>query len=137
MISNEVFDRYEEVLEGVSLSRGVILVVNYLIYIIGFILYFKQRGKALSQNENSLLRLGLWFSVSLLLGSLAVRASYFYDMFFIGAVVRIFSDKKAPELLRYSFLYLAIGSSYYSMFHVWMGAPWWNHAVYHSLLGSW
>ena len=137
MISNEVFDRYEEVLEGVSSSRGVILVVNYLIYIICFILYFKQRGKTISQYENSLLRLGLWFSVSLLLGSLAVRASYFYDMFFIGAVVKIFSDKKAPELLRYGFLFLTIVSSYYSMFHIWMGAPWWDHAVYHSLLGSW
>lgn len=137
LISYEVFDRYEVVLEDVSGHRGIVLVINCLLYIICFVAYLNQRGNSLSLDENSLLRLGLLFSVSLLLGSLAMRASYFYDLFFIGSVVKIVSDKKASNLLRYGLLFMAIISSYYSMFYVWMGSSYWDHEIYHSLLGSW
>lgn len=137
LISNEIFNRYEEVLESVSSYRGGVLVVSCLANIGILLLYFRQYGASLSQKENSLLRLGLLFSMSLLLGSLSMRASYFYDMFYIGSVVKIVSDKKASAPLRYGLLLLALVSSYYSMFVVWMGSPYWDHSVYHSLLGNW
>lgn len=132
-----VFERYEEVLSATQSHRGVLLTLTSLVFVALFIIYFRQRGKYLSSNENSLLRVGLLFTVTAFLGSLAMRASYFYDVFFIVAVVKVFSDKLADEALRYSLLILALLTSYYSMFIVWMGSEWWNHAVYHSLLGSW
>lgn len=132
-----VFERYEEVLSATQSHRGVLLTLTSLVFVALFIRYFRQRGKYLSSNENSLLRVGLLFTVTAFLGSLAMRASYFYDVFFIVAVVKVFSDKQAGEALRYSLLILALLTSYYSMFIVWMESEWWNHAVYHSLLGSW
>lgn len=137
LISNDMFERYEEVLSESSLHRGFLQVVTCLIFMIFFVVYLQKRSRGITQKENSVIRMGLLFAVSLLLGSLSMRASYFYDVFFIAAVIKIYSDKKASETLRYGLLFLAIVSSYYSMFRVWMGSPWWDHAVYHSLLGNW
>ena len=82
-------------------------------------------------------RVGILFSVFLLMGSLSMRSSYFYNMFFIVSVTKVFADKKANLLLRFTIVSLALLTSLYSMYIVWMGSPWWDHAVYHSLLGDW
>lgn len=137
LIDNDTLGRYEEVLTVATSHRGILQTLASLAFIIMFLVYFNQRGKTLSSDKNSLLRMGMFFSMTFFLGSLAMRASYFYDMFFIASVVRIFSDKKAKMELRWGILLLAIATSFYSMFYVWMGSPWWNHGIYHSLLGDW
>ena len=113
----DALERYEEVLAGVNSHRGLLQSVASFAFIIMFLVYFNQRGKTLSSDKNSLLRMGMFFSMTFFLGSLAMRASYFYDMFFIASVVRIFSDKKTKLELRWGVLLLAIATSYYSMFH--------------------
>ena len=137
LISNDVLDRYEEVLSDISVRRGMLQSLSCIVMIALFLLYLKSRGRSLSPSDISLIRVGIWFSISLLLGSLSTRASYFYDVFFLASVVRIFADKKAAPSLRFAVLFLTIMTSLYSMYVVWMGSPWWNHAVYHSLLGDW
>ena len=101
-----------------------------------YIFYLLSRSKYLTSNQNTLLRLGTLYSVTMLMGTLSMRASYFYDMYLIGSAVLIFSDKKAPEWLRYAVIILVLATSYYSM-QIWMNSEWWNHGIYHSLLGDW
>lgn len=137
LIDNEVMDRYEQVLGASNIHRGILQSITCLLIIILLIVYFRTNSESLTPADNSLLRMGMLFAASLLLGSLSMRAAYFYDMFFIGAVVKVASDKKANIVLRLSLVAVAIASSYYSMYYVWMGASWWDHAIYHSLLGSW
>ena len=106
-------------------------------FVVLFIVYFYRNRNRLIPNQNSLLRLGILYSVTFFLGSLSMRAMYFYDLFFIASVVNIYSDRKTSEDLRYAVAFLAIIVSLYSMFYVWMGSEWWNHGTYHSLLGDW
>ena len=135
-INNEIFNRYEAIIE-MELQRGVLITLVSIVNIFFFIRYFMERGSSLDMKENSLLRIGILYSVMFFFGSLSARSSYYLDMFYIGSVIMIFNDKKMDSIFRYAVLALAIITSYYSMFHVWMGAPSWNHEIYHSLLGSW
>lgn len=137
IVENDIFARYERYLEDNNLRRGLLISIVNIVNVVFIIMYFLQRGKDLKNEENSLLRVGLLYTVMYFLGSLAMRSSYFYDMFYIGTVITIFSDKRANPIVRYGLLALALVTSYYSMFHVWMGVEWWNHGTYHSLLGDW
>lgn len=137
LIDNKVMERYDDVLAGVSAHRGIIISVTCLLIILLFVVYFRTRGNSLSLDENSLLRSGMLFAAALLLGSLSMRASLFYDMFFIASVVKIASDKYANVTLKITLVTIALATSLYSMFYVWMGSQWFSHEVYHSLLGNW
>lgn len=132
------FDRYEGYIDDMGDGhRGTLIVLTNLVFIYGLIYTLYKNSNSLSRNENSLYRLGLLYLFFSFIGSLSMRASYFYDIFFILTIVSIFSDKRNPVVLRYGLLLLAIIVSYYSMFIVWMGSQWWNHDVYHSLIGDW
>ena len=135
LLNNEYLDRYQYYLED-SGHRGGLMVFASFIFIALYTMYFQFRRDAICPKVNSLIRMGLLYSVTMLMGSLAMRASYFYDMFLIASAVTIFSDKKTPEWLRYAVVFLLIATSYYTM-RVWMNSEWWNHETYHSLLGDW
>lgn len=136
LIGNEYFDRYEYYLDDSTMHRGVLSAISHCINLALFSIYLLNVDK-LTKEQNSTIRIGMFFSVMALLGSLSMRSSIFYDMFFIASVVIAFSDKRANLLLRISLLTMALVTSYYSMFHIWMGSEWWNHEVYHSLIGNW
>lgn len=135
-IENDIFARYETYLYE-EMQRGVLIVGVSVVNIVLLLFYFSSRGYALSESENSMIRLGILYSAMFFLGSLSMRASYFYDMFYIGSIITIVNDKRAKLWLRLSIVSIAIVTSIYSMFIVWMGAPSWSHSIYHSLLGSW
>ena len=135
MIDNDIFNRYESYLEGTS-HRGGLMVFASLAFMIMYIQYFIYRNHSLDAKKSSLIRMGILFNVTMLMGSLSSRASYFYDMFLIASAVSIFADREAPQWLRYSIVILVIATSLYSM-QVWMNSEWWNHGVYHSLIGNW
>ena len=137
LVENDIFARYGTYIEDKQLNRGELITIVSTISIVFVVYYFLERGKYLKPEENSLLRIGILYSVMYFLGSLSMRSSYFYDMFYIGTVITIFSDKRAKPFVRFGLLTLVIVTSCYSMFQVWMGSPSWNHSVYHSLLGSW
>lgn len=135
LLNNEYLDRYQNYFED-SGHRGGLMVFACVFFIAIYIAYFQMRRESLCPKDNSLIRMGILYSITMLMGSLSIRASYFYDMFLIGSAVTIFSDKKAPEWLRYAVVLLLIATSCFSM-RVWMHSEWWNHGTYHSLLGSW
>ncbi len=137
ILQDELVERYEEYLVDVEFRRGALITIVNSISVVLFLKYFLNRGHSLSPENNSLLRLGILYSVMFFLGSFSTRASYFYDLFYIGSVVLVYSDKRASQNLRIAVVALAIVTSLYSMFYVWMGSQWWNHGVYHSLLGDW
>ena len=138
VISNDYLNRYEYYLEDSSMHRGILSVISNLFFASMFIGYLLKHGKDLNKSQNSLIRLGILFSVMAFLGSLSMRSSSYYDMFYIATVVLIFSNnKRVSTAFRYSLVFMAILVSCYSMFRVWMGSEWWNHEIYHSLIGNW
>lgn len=137
LVSNDYLERYEGYLDDSKLHRGALNVLSSLFLMALIIAIFIKNKDFLLPNENSLFRLGLLYVCTAFLGSLAMRASYFYDMFFIATVVKMVSIKTTSIYARFALVSLAIVVSLYSMFVVWMGSEWWNHSVYHSLLGSW
>lgn len=137
IISNDYLDRYETYLEESNKHRGILMVASSLVLLFLMVLSFYRNRNQLSEQDNSLFRIGLLYICTAFLGSLATRASYFYDMFFVATVVKVFSLKNNDTYVRVSLVGLAIIMSLYSMFVVWMGSPYWNHSVYHSLLGDW
>lgn len=137
MIGNDVLERYEDVLAASTLHRGLLAVVSNVIFVVMLLCYLTTRGNDLKPGETSVMRVGILYALFFLMGSLAMRASYFYNLVFLAAVVRVYSDSKADSALRYGLVALVLLSSYYSMYHIWMGADWWNHGTYHCLLGDW
>lgn len=138
-IISRYFDRYEVYLEEMEAHRGILLtgaslVLTYLI----FTLYYKEEG-ILTKEQCSLIRLGLLYIVTAFLGSLAMRASYFYDMFFIGTVVVLFANSNRQTKGQLLTILAVMMSLYY--FYLWFTSPWVvgnpRYSVYTSIIGSW
>lgn len=125
-------DRYESYLE-VEKHRGYLIISSNIIFIILLFIGFYSNRKALTDKQNSLYRMGLVYLASAFLGSLSTRASYFYDMFFIATIANMLSVEWKQPILKWCLFGLALAVSLYSTFVVWMGSPYWNHEVYHSI----
>lgn len=139
LLISRYFNRYEVYLVEMEAHRGILLtgvslVLTYLI----FSLYNKEK-KILTREQSSLIRLGLLYVVSAFLGSLAMRASYFYDMFFIGTVIVLF-DNFNRDIQGKMLVTLAVMMSFY-YFYLWSTSPWVagnpRYSVYTSIIGSW
>lgn len=137
LISNDYLEQYETYLDDSKLHRGVLIVLTNLILLVMLVIPFYRARNRFTPSQNSLIRMGMLYLCTAFLGSLAMRASYFYDMFFIATVTTLISRKETAGYLKIGLPVLAILVSVYSMFVIWMGSPYWNHTVYHSLLGSW
>jgi len=136
LTENEFLDRYQNHFDVSEKHRGWLMIFASLLFIILYVFYLLKRSKFLDANTNSLMRMGMLYSVMMLMGSLSMRASYYYDMYLLASSTIIFADKKMPEWLRFGVVSLVLATSLYSM-QVWMNSDWWHHSVYHSLLGDW
>ena len=139
IISN-YFERYETYLEmGAGRHRGLLLTAASLALATLIFLLYRKQEDPFTKEQNTLIRLGLLYVASAFLGSLAVRANYFYDMFFIGTVVVLYSNNKRKQI-GMALAILAVMMSLYSL-RLWQtneyvaGNP--RYAVYTSLIGSW
>lgn len=116
--------------------RGPLLTITGLILIIITLILFWGNKTSFSQNQNSLIRLGILYMTSTILGSVVFRAGYFYNMFFIGTIA-IFMSQKRKTVLHIALCVLSIVMSIYS-FYLWrincMGNS--NYDVYHSILDN-
>lgn len=113
------YESYTAYLEGGH--RGWLLTTTciVLVYIV-FILFFGNKS-TFNKNQNSLIRLGLLYLVTSLLGSMAFRAGYFYNMFFIGTICTMMSTTKKSNSLRIILCALSIVMSAFS-FYLWRSA---------------
>lgn len=136
IISNPFLDRYEGYLERGSTS-GFLMVFSSLLLLYAFMMVLYKSKDFLTEKENSTIRMGMLYLTSNVMGSLAGRAAYFYDMFFIASVVLVFANKRINQPVRLAVVLFAIAISAYSMFYVWLGSMGPVHEIYHSLLGDW
>lgn len=158
---SQYFDRYEYYLEDMEAHRGILLTgASLVLIVLIFILYDKEKN-ILTGKQNSLIRLGLLYVVSAFLGSLAVRANYFYDMFFIGTVVVLLANSNrdtiwlknnrgsrivvllsnsSRDITSIALATLSVLMSFYSLI-LWMTCKWVAgnplYYVYTSIIGSW
>lgn len=135
LLSN--FDRYEAYIEDFSGHKGIMMVITTLIlfYLI-FTLFYANR-KVLTPNQNSLIRLGLLYVASMYMGTISMRAGYFYNVFFAGTVATFLHFGSKQNNLSKILCVVAIIMSMYSMYlwthagHV-AGNP--LYTIYHSIL---
>lgn len=115
--------------------RGFLLTTTGVILFYLIISLFWEQKDVISQEQSSLIRLGFLYPISTLLGSMAMRASYFYDMFFIATVALLYSRAGKQNVRAKLLFILALISSAYS-FYLWrcnnMGNP--RYDVYQSIL---
>ena len=139
-IISHSFDRYEYYLEEMTAHRGVLLTSASLVLILLIFTLYNSQKIILTKEQNSTVRLGLLYVVSAFLGSLAMRANYFYDIFFIGTVVILFANSKRDDLKGLSLASLAVLMSAYSLY-LWHTCKWVAgnpyYTIYTSIIGSW
>ena len=136
IVANDYFDRYQGYVASGKAS-GFLMNTSSFVLLIVFLVYLFQNRNNLTENDNSIIRMGMFFLVTNVMGSLSARSSYFYDMFFIASVVKIVSEKKITISYRVALALFVILISSYSMFYVWMGKEYFSHEIYHSLIGDW
>ena len=139
-IITRYFDRYDYYLEGMEAHRGILMVMSTLVLsALVFVLYSSHKAH-FTNGQNALIRLGLLYIFSAFLGSLAIRANYFYCIFFIGTVITLFANRKGNDLLGWALVILAIAMSVYS-FRIWQTSTWVAgnplYSVYTSIFGAW
>lgn len=159
----EYFDRYEHYYANFDEGhRGLLLTITGIIlFVLIFSLFINNTKnmpirqsslvsyrsslinntiRSMSKRQNSLMRLGLLYVFTTLMGSLSSRASYFYDMFFIGTVVTLFANNKKTRVSAWVLVLISIAMSFYSL-RLWMtnqyvrGNP--LYMIYTSIIGSW
>lgn len=133
-------DRYETYIENFVEHRGLLMTFSSLMIFIFYSLLLMENRECFSEEQNSLCRLGLLYIASNLMGSLSMRAGYFYIVLFIGAVSLLFSKRGKHDAIGYVFVSLVVLTSAYSLY-LWMMASHVHnnplYTVYHSLIGSW
>lgn len=138
-VISEYFDRYETYIEEMTPHRGILLTASSLLLVVIIFILYHDKADTMTPERNSLVRLGLLFAVSAFLGSLAMRANYFFDMFFIGTVVVLYSET-VRKVLGLVLVLLAIAMSLYS-FWLWQTSVWVAgnplYSVYTSIWGAW
>ncbi len=131
------FDRYELYITEFTGHKGIMMVITTLIlfYLI-FTLFYANR-KVLTPRQNSLIRLGLLYVASMFMGTISMRAGYFYNLFFAGTVATLLPLGLKQNNLSKILCCVAIVMSMYSMY-LWMtsghvaGNPY--YTIYHSIL---
>lgn len=132
-----VAGRYEEQLVEINdASRGLLNYTANLIMMIVFITFAYKRDADLSSNQKSLLRMAALYCVSGFLGALSGRMTYFFAVYYIGGVVLMYSLPWKNKLYKNLILGFVLLIACYATFFVWMRSEWWNHDVYHSILGD-
>lgn len=128
------YESYNAYLQG-NAHRGWLLTATGLLFIYIVLSLFWESRKSLNKEQNALIRLGLFYLLSTLLGSMNMRAGYFYNMFFIGSVCTMMTTTKKSNLLRIALFVLSIVVSIYS-FILWRSANYGNptYDIYHSIV---
>lgn len=131
-----ISDNYEQqLMEMNETSRGLLNYTANIIMMAFFLYYAYCKSDELSPERNSLLRMAALYCVSGCLGPLSGRMTYYFAMYYIGGVVLMYSDQWKNRTLKNMMLIFVIIIACYATFYVWMGSSWWNHDIYHSILG--
>lgn len=132
-----LIDRYESYTNylEVEAHRGWLLTVAGLsLFYFSFVVFWTNK-QLFEKKQNSIIRVGLLYITTTLLGSMAFRVGYFLDMFFIGAIVNLVHSSTKSRNMSYMLCSLAILMSIYS-FILWRSANYGNirYDVYHSII---
>lgn len=116
--------------------RGFLLTVTGLILIALFFILFWHDKSKYDTNQNTIIRMGLLYLMTTLMGSVAYRAGYFYDMFFVGSVTIFMVQRQKTDLAK-TLCIIAIVMSMYS-FGLWRSSNLGNvrYDEYHSIFES-
>lgn len=115
------FERYESYIDDFVAHKGVLMIgTTVIIFYLIFLLFYSSR-KVFTPNQNSLIRLGLLYVFSLYMGTISMRAGYFYNLFFVGTIATLLSTYGKYKNFAILLCAIAILMSAYSM-HLWMNA---------------
>lgn len=128
------YDRYDTYIESIYKlgdNRGILLRIAMLVLFVPLI-WYTYKGKFSTQG-NTILRLGLMYVLSLAMGTLNMRTSQHFIIFFIAAVVFVFSHSERNKIMKNGYALFVIAYLLYAFF-VYMGNPAFPYDVYESTI---
>ena len=132
MVFDERYDSYLDFIEEVGDNRGVLGRIAMVLTFVPLLLY-TYKG-TFSPKENVVLRLGLMYTIATTLGSLNMRTTQHFILFFVATTVLIFSQSKRNRLLKGCYVVFVIAYLSYALFVVYMGSPSFPYDVYESTI---
>lgn len=131
----EYNEGYTLYIESGVYHRGWLLTMTGLVLLSLTFYHFWNNKEKFDSDQNSVIRVGLLYIMTTLLGSAAFRAGYFYDMFFIATVVLLLTKSKKEQYAKV-LCFLAIMVSLYSFF-LWRSVTSGNYRydIYQSVFG--
>lgn len=133
LLENDFFGKYSQYEDRFMAgdNRGGLLMFA-IIVLFGGLLYIINSYK-LSKISNIIFRLALMFIFSYALGTLNMRVSQHFIMFFILTIVYVFAYVK-NDLVKYGFVIFSLLFLGYAFFVVFVGSSTFPYEIYHSIL---
>ena len=130
----QYLDRYDSYVENameLGDSRGFLIRVATLFMFFPLIYFVRHHN--ISNRYNVVFRLALIFVFSYTLGALNMRTSHHFYLFFVTAVIYMFSSVR-NNYLKYSYIVFVLVFLFYSFFVIYMQNPNFPYAIYQSIL---
>ena len=125
------YSSYVEQIEDWGDKRGILIrIATVLLFIPAMFFCNKHSFSTLNNVVN---RLGLMYIISTTMGSLNMRTSHHFIMFFLAFVISIYANSK-NRLLKYGYMLFVIAYLSYAFFVVYLGSPTFPYDVYESTI---
>ena len=125
------YDTYIEFVGEVGDSRGLLSRVS-MIFTFVPLLWFTYKG-SFSPQMNTILRLGLVYTIATTLGALNMRTTHHFILFFIVTVIYVYSYS-SNNVVKYGYSLFVCAYLAYALFIVYMGNPAFPYDVYESTI---
>lgn len=125
------YDSYIDSINEVGDSRGLLSRVS-MIFTFVPLLWFTYKG-SFSPQMNTILRLGLMYTIATTLGALNMRTTHHFILYFILTVICVYSYG-SNKVMKYGYLLFVCAYLAYALFIVYMGNPAFPYDVYKSII---
>ena len=130
-VFDQRYDSYLEFIDGVGDSRGLLGRIAMLLTFVP-LLWYIYKG-SYSPEINSMLRLGLMYTIATTLGALNMRTTHHFTIFFILTTVYVYLHS-SNKIMKYGYLFFVIAYFAYALLVVYMGNPSFPYDVYKSII---
>ena len=132
MAFDERYDSYLEFIDETGDNRGILGRIAMVSTFVPLLLY--TYNGSFSSQENTILRLGLMYTVATTLGPLNMRTTQHFILFFIATTIYIISQNKRNKLLKSGYVVFVIAYLAYALLVVFANSPSFPFDVYESTI---
>ena len=132
MAFEDRYDSYLELIDAVGDNRGILGRIAMIATFVPLLIY-TYKG-SFSPQENTILRLGLMYAMSMVMGSLTMRTPQHFILFLIATTVFIFSQFSRNKIVKNGYAIFVIAYLAYGFFFIYIAKSSFPYNVYESTL---